>query len=188
MAMPDQPHAITSFLRGLRSVRRFDPDRPLPDDVLADILETGRWTGSAKNAQPWRLVLLRDRELLRSISELGLFAAHIAGATIAIALVMEGRSRSRAFDEGRLAENLQLAAWAHGVGSCIATIFPDENEARLLELIGAPEPWSARTVLSFGYPADPEALRVDEELRARIPLGRIPLDELVGDGRFPGVA
>lgn len=178
--------ATTAFLRGLRSVRRFERERPIPDDVLRDILDTGRWTGSAKNTQPWRIVVVRDHDRLGRIARLGQFAGHVAGATLALVLVMSERSRSRSFDEGRLAENLQLAAWAHGVGSCIATIFPEANEEVLLELVGAPADAGARTVLSLGYPQDERATRVDAPLRAAIPLGRRPFDEIVHDDRLRG--
>lgn len=43
------------------------------------------------------------------------------------------------FDEGRLAQKLMLAAWAHGVGSCIASIYPDRNKRKGRELLGVPE-------------------------------------------------
>lgn len=179
------PRELTAFVRGLRSVRRFDAARPIPDDVLHEILETGRWTGSAKNVQPWRLVVVRDRERLAAIAGLGEFAGHVAGATLAIVVLLDQRRRSRMFDEGRIAQNLQLAAWAHGVGSCIATIFPEANEDALCAWLGAPAGTSARSVLSLGYPADVAATRVDEPLRSRIPLGRLPLDVVVGEERYP---
>ena len=178
------PTDLTAFLRGLRSVRRFDPARPLPNDVLTDILECGRWTGSAKNSQPWAMVVVRERATLAQIASLGQFAGHVADATVAIVLVMTERSRSRSFDEGRLAQNIQLAAWAHGVGSCIGTIFPDDNEDELLSLIDAPPTHGARTVLSLGYPADRTARRVDPGLRSAIPLGRRPVADVVFEERF----
>ena len=41
-----------------REVREYT-DRPVPEDVLTKILEAGRATGSAKNTQPWRFVVLK---------------------------------------------------------------------------------------------------------------------------------
>ena len=152
----------TAFLRDLRAVRRFDP-RPVPGEVLADVLETARWTGSAKNAQPWHLVVVQDRGSLEALSRLGRFAGHVAGAPLAIALVMGERSRSRSFDEGRLAERIMLAAWAHGVGACVATLFPEENEERAVELLGAPAGSGLRTVVSLGYPKDAAARRLSSQ-------------------------
>ena len=133
--MPVTRDRAIQVLRKLRAVRRF-ADRPIPDDVMRDILEVGRRTGSSKNTQPWELVVVRDREMLKRLSELGGFAGYVAGAQVDIVLVMD--SANNAFDCGRLAERLMLAAWAHGVGSCIASLFPDDNARRAKELLDIP--------------------------------------------------
>lgn len=177
----------TELLRSLRSVRRFAA-APVPDDVLADVLEVARWTGSAKNRQPWELVVIERRETLERLSRLGQFAGHVAKAPLAVALLMDGSSGSGnvLFDEGRLAERIMLAAWAHGVGSCIATLFPEENVRAAGELLGLPEGLRARTVISLGYPADADArfLRSTPLIRALVPVGRTPLEELVSWERY----
>jgi nitroreductase len=170
----------TKLIKSLRSVRQFS-DKEIPDDVLRDILDTGRWTGSAKNTQPWDLIVVRDRETLKALATCGQFAWHLAGARLAIALVMRGEDAWSAMDEGRLMQNLMLGAWAHGVGSCIASIYP-EHEKRARELLGIPENRYLRTVLSIGYPASPEALRLPPNVP--MPRGRRPLDELVSWERF----
>src|SRR5437764_14043250 len=90
------------LLRGMRAVRRFS-DEPIPDSVLRDILEAGRWTGSSKNTQPSHLIAVRERQTLETLAGCGPFAGHLAGAKAAIALVMD--SGGQQFDEGRLAQN-----------------------------------------------------------------------------------
>ncbi|TMC04777.1 MAG: hypothetical protein E6J35_04750 [Chloroflexi bacterium] len=84
----------TRFLGSLRAVRRFS-DRAIADDVLRDILEAGRRTGSSKNTQPWQIVVVRDREMLKRLSELGGFAGYIAAAQVDIVLVSPTRTRAR---------------------------------------------------------------------------------------------
>lgn len=177
-------NALTKQLRSLRVVRRF-ADRPLPDDVLSDILEVARWTGTSKNTQPWHLVVVRERETLRALSQLGQFASHLAGAQVAVALVMESARNS--FDCGRLAERLMLAAWAHGVGSCIGSIWPDDNEYRARELLGVPQERWLHQAISLGYPADDDATRVSRtpQMASILPsLGRRPLTDLVSWERY----
>jgi nitroreductase len=177
------PNDVTRSMRSLRVVRRF-ADRRVPDDVLEDMLEVARWTGTSKNTQPWHLVVVRDGETLRALAKLGQFAGHIAGANVAIALAME--SRNNAFDCGRLAERLMLAAWSHGVGSCIGSIWPDNNERSAKELLGVPKDRWLHQVISFGYPKDPSATRVRASADvAMLPsLGRRALSELVSWERF----
>lgn len=170
------------LLRGLRAVRRYAP-RPIERGVLEDILEVARWTGSGKNSQPWELVVTEDRAVLEQLATLGQYASHLAGAAAAIVLVMADESRR--FDEGRLAQNLMLAAWSHGVGSCIATFSTDEDRRRGRELLGIPADRSVRNSIAFGYPADAQALRRGPRPDlAVVPLGRKPLADLVHRERF----
>jgi nitroreductase len=174
--------ALTRLMRSMRVVRRFS-DKPVPDAVLDDMLEVARWTGTSKNTQPWHLVVVRERETLRALSKLGQFAGHVAGATFAIALVME--NKNSAFDCGRLAERLMLAAWAHGVGSCIGSIWPDDNENAAKALLGVPKERWLHQVISFGYPKEDAATPVLAILSgARVPRGRRPVSELVSWERY----
>lgn len=178
------PEELIAFLRSLRAVRRY-ASTPVPDEVVRAVLEVGRWTGSAKNTQPWDLLLVRDRATLRELSTLGQFAGHLADAAFAVVLVMS--SAGRGFDAGRLAQNLQLAAWAYGVGSCIGSLGPEPNEARAKQLLNIPADREARTSIAFGYPASDAALRVTAtpKIKAVLPsLGRRRLHEIVHVERF----
>jgi nitroreductase len=165
----------------MRAVRRFSAD-PIPEHVLQDILEAGRWTGSSKNTQPWDLIVVRDRATLTALSKCGRFAWHLQDATLGIALVMRGKDEWSGMDEGRLMQNLMLGAWAHGVGSCIGSIYPEQNEQRARDLLGIPKNLFLRTMLSMGYPSGPEALRLPES--TPLPRGRRPMNELVSWERF----
>ncbi|HYM50209.1 MAG TPA: nitroreductase family protein [Candidatus Limnocylindrales bacterium] len=171
----------TDLLRSLRAVRQFS-DQPIPRDILLDILDVGRWTGSSKNTQPWDLIVVEERTTLQALAKCGEFAGHLAGARLGIALVMHGDDAWTCMDEGRLMQNLMLAAWAHGVGSCIGSIYPSDNEQRAKDLLSIPRDRFLRTVLSVGYPASPQALRLPRG--ASVPRGRRPLDDLVSWERF----
>jgi nitroreductase len=184
--MPPSSLSPNALLRSLRAVRRY-ADRPLPEDVLLDVLEVARWTGSAKNTQPWELIVVRDRATLSELATCGPYASHLAGAAAAIVLIMHDASQR--FDEGRLAQSLMLAAWAHGVGSCIGSLYPDDNARRARALLGVPDQRWLRTSIALGYPADPRALRISAELASagvavELPIGRRGLDELVGWERY----
>ena len=174
---------ITPFLRSLRSVRRFST-RAVSGEVLLDILDVARWTGSSKNTQPWHLVVVRDVNTLTDLAKCGPFAGHLAGANAAFVLVMEDGNQR--FDEGRLAQNVMLAAWAHGVGSCIASLYPEANNKRARDLLSIPTKHSIHTAISLGYPADERALRLsaDRAGLTGVPIGRQNLSDLVSWERF----
>jgi nitroreductase len=148
-------------------------DRDLPDDVVRRILEAGRLAGSASNKQPWRFIAVRDQELLDRLAETVYAADNLRGAKVAVAIVVPD---SPGFDCGRAAQNMMLAAWNEGVGSC-PNGMPDPQPAA--DVLGLQEGERPLNILSFGYPAkprDPES-RSPEEWVARA--NRKPFDEVV---------
>jgi nitroreductase len=173
----DTPAARIAFLRGLRAVRQLRSD-PLPDPVLHDILEVARWSGSAGNRQPWELLVIRDRELLRRLAAIdGANAGHLATAAAGIAIIIRPEvPELDAYDEGRLAERILLAAAAHGVGAAVGHFTgPGDTWAASTEakrLLGIPDERLLRETISLGYPA--EHLQ-----RTPNPPGRKPLEQLV---------
>ena len=168
------------LLRGLRTVRRFT-DQPVPQAALDDLLTVARWSGSARNLQPWGFVVVRDRETLRRLAELPGYASHLAGAALAIVLVMDGNPdmiEQETFDEGVLSQRLQLAARAHGLGSAIGW-FHGEGRQRAKAILDVPHDRLVRTALSFGY-EDVGA----EGARSHPPQARKPVTELVHYERY----
>jgi nitroreductase len=140
----------TRFLRHLRQVRSFDP-APVAPEVLDDILEVARWTGSSQNQQEWQLIVVTDPETLRLISEASPSAGHLARAPLAVVIVMPGERRiTEAFDEGRITERTMLAATAHGLGCGMAWL--EAGEAAVKELLRVPSEHKVRTAIAIGTP------------------------------------
>ncbi len=151
MAAADSATDRIAFLRSLRAIRSFRPD-PVPESVLQDILEVARWSGSARNRQPWEMVIVRNRETLKGLAALEGFARHLAGAALGIVLVMAGEwEEGETFDEGRLSERIMLAAASHGVGACIGW-FGGSGRDEAKRILGIPRDRLVRTAISLGYP------------------------------------
>jgi nitroreductase len=171
---------MITLLRSLRAVRNFRPD-PVPQPVVRDMLDVARWTGSAKNVQPWEFLLIRQPETLQALAQAEGFVKHLAGAPLAIVLIMAGDPASvgqETYDEGRLSERIMLAAAAHGLGSCIGW-FAGSGPAAAKQILGIPAGRLVRTAISVGYP-DEEAQRA----RPKPPQARKPLAELVYEERY----
>lgn len=125
--------------------------RPIPDAAMARILEAGRASGSSRNRQPWRFVVVTDRGRLRELSALVSRPGNLTGCAAAIAVVLlDPRS---AFDGGRTAQNMMLAAWTLGIGSCPNT---PKDEGAVKRILGIPEDALLPTILSLGHPAPGE--------------------------------
>ncbi len=171
---------VLAAIGSLRVVRRFE-DRPLEPDHLRTILNAGRRASSSKNQQRWAFITVTDRERLCELAAVGPFAGHLAGAAAAIALVTPdprgpGQSPSVPWDLGLASQNMILAAWSLGIGSCPATVYEADLARRLL---GYLEDQACGFLLSFGYPADPTDLT-----RPLRPGGRRSLEELVHRERW----
>lgn len=142
-------------------------ETPVPADVRERILDAGRLSGSSKNRQCWEFVVVSGgaRERLAA----AVYAPeNIDSAALVVAIVGE----AGAFDTGRCAQNMMLAAWGDGVASCPNGVRDPDAAA---EICGG----DVRAILSFGYPLRPRdpASRSAEEWSARA--NRKPLSELV---------
>lgn len=145
---------------GRQRVSRDFTTQPLPAGVLSAILDAGRRAGSSKNLQRWAFVVVRDRATLERLSKLGPWCGHIAGASVAVALVTPDPRTgdlplSVMWDLGRAAQNMTLAAWDQGIGSCPGTVYEHDT---CREILGYPADHHCEYILSFGYPADPTDL------------------------------
>jgi nitroreductase len=182
MTSSDSASERIAFLRGLRATRQLRSD-PIPDPVLHDVLEVARWTGSAGNRQPWEMVVVRDRGMLQRLAHIdGANAPHLATAAAGIAIVIHPEVVDLdAYDEGRFAERILLAATAHGLGAAVGHFTgPGDTWAASAEakrLLGIPEALLLRETISLGYPA--EHLEHTPN-----PPGRKPLEELVHWERY----
>ena len=158
-----------------REVRAYDA-RPLEADAERRVLEAGRIAGSSKNRQARRFVVVRDDGVREEVASCVYAGDNVRGATLVVAVVV-GRKGPTAFDAGRAAQNMMLAASNDGIGSCPNGIADGE---RLQQALGHSEDESVATVLTFGYPAkarrDP-ASRSPDEWIARA--DRRPFEEIV---------
>jgi nitroreductase len=160
----------------IRSVRQFDLSRPIEEATLQRIVQAGRMSGSSKDSQPWWFIVIQDRERLQALSKTGDYAQHVAGAALAIAIVFDPKFYRGEFDSGRTAQNMMLAAWNEGVGSCIASMHREDNCKAVL---GVPQELRLQHILSFGYP-----LPVEQTIPAAPKRPRKPLDEIVMKERW----
>lgn len=163
---------VSEAIRMKRAVRQFK-DQPLSEEEVHTILMAGRRAQSSKNTQPWQFIAIRDKSILKSLSECGTYAGHLAGAALGVAILTPdpGQRFSIMLDAGQAAAYMQLAAWEMKIGSCLATIY-DLEAAR--QLLGYPEQYHLYIAISFGYPVDEAYLTTPPQKG-----GRRPMDELI---------
>jgi nitroreductase len=157
---------VFAAIRTLLAVRRYQ-DRPVPEPVIRRVLEAGRLTASAMNAQPWHFVVVQDRDTLRQLGALvpqdqnalrQLDARLASGswsaeAPLAIVVAVD-RTPFAVSDASRAIQSMLLTAWSDGVGGNWSGFGPFQGLEGIRDLLGIPAEFDVLAVLPLGYPAD----------------------------------
>lgn len=157
-----------------RSIRKYQ-EKPIPHEVMEEIIKEASFAPSWKNSQVVRYVVVENPELKSKIANDAVLGFTYNTGTIehAAALVVvtmiQGRSgyerdgsfttskedRWEMFDAGIATQTFCLAAHEKGIGSVIMGIF---DEAKVGELINIEEGRKVAALVAVGYPAEtPEA-------------------------------
>lgn len=174
---PAEPELLAALIRR-QAVRTFDAERAVPPETIAAIVAAARWTGSARNRQPWRFVEVRRRDTIRALAALGAYAQFLAAAPVVLAVASADNGfADTEYDVGRVTQSLILAAAAHGLGCCPATVFPDANVDAAAQLLGLSAYWRPRHLLALGHPARADRSRAGGV--SAVPRGRLEVGELL---------
>ena len=160
-----------------RSIREFT-DEPVSREILTEILDAARWAPTTSNQQRWRFIVVTDptvKEMVKKVSP-GIFAMPAAFIVICIEKATDATSWDEwtyAADCGVAVQNMMLAAFALGIGSCPALSFAKEAVREVLDI---PEGVEPALIVTLGHferlPESPE----------RLPLSRIAHAERFGRG------
>jgi nitroreductase len=161
-----------------KSIRKYKPD-PVPKDVLDRILEAGRIAPSAKNIQPWRFIVVKDKETKKRVAQACRGQNWMADAdVILVACIlndiawgrMGGYMSSGPVDLAIAVDHMILAAANEGLGTCWIGAFV---EADVKKILNVPEKVTVIALTPIGYPA--------EEAKDR---GRKPESEIFSYDKF----
>lgn len=153
------------------AVRKFN-DTPVPQDVVREIVEAGRLTASSINGQPWRFVVVQDKQTLQQLGQLAKTGPYIAQAPLAIVVCML-QSRFAVSDCSRAIQDMILAAWDKGVGSNWVGF---EGLGAVKPLLGIPDDVDVLAIVPFGYPQE----QIGAGIKKRKSLGEVASRERYG--------
>ena len=154
--------SVVDVILSRKSIREYY-DKDIPTDVLNKIMEAGRQSPSAANRQPYRFIVVSDSEIKKELP--GLVSGFLKNAPI----VIVGCANPKVMLTGKWAvvdttialENMVIAAWSLGVGSCWIGAFDEQKVKNVLQI---PEKWKVVALLSLGYPAEnPESRKKKEK-------------------------
>ncbi len=157
--------------RTVLAVREYQ-DKPVPPEVVRQIVEAARLTGSSRNDQPWHFIVVENRETLRQLGALARSGPYTAQAPLAIVVAIE-ETRFSISDASRAIQSMVLTAWSHGVGSNWVGF---EGFEEVKPLLGIPDELDVLAILPFGYPTRP----VGKGKKQRKPLSKVAHRERFG--------
>jgi len=153
-------HENLSLIFGRRSVRVYSPGQ-ISEETVTKLLEAAMAAPSAMSKDPWRFIVVRRPEMLRSLAETLAGGKMLATATLGMVVCGDLDStlaRQLSFllqDCSAATENLLLAAHGLGLGACWVGVHPDETALqRLKEMFGLPPSVIPMAVVSLGLPGE----------------------------------
>ena len=168
---------VFEAIKTRRSVRKYKPE-PIPEEHLWTILEAARLAPSAGNRQPWRFIVVRDRETIKKLAEIASEQLWIADAGAVIAALCMDKNDPAVYerwverDVMTAVEHMVLTAWELGYGTCWVGAFKQKD---VKDLLGVPDPMFVINLLPIGVPDHtPDA-------RARKPFEEIFYDNKYGE-------
>jgi nitroreductase len=183
---------FTDVILSRRSVRSFSK-KEIPENVFNEMLEAARLSPSSQNRQCWRFVVVKDEEIRKKlalksgfIGKLNFFIKDAPTIIVACAdpskSVRLNKQSYYLVDVAIAFQQMMLAAWNHGVGSCWLAAF---NEQKVKEILAIPSKIRVVAMSPFGY-SKKKASLYDKALKAfagskkRIDLNKIMMWEKWG--------
>ncbi|MEM3550487.1 MAG: nitroreductase family protein [Candidatus Bathyarchaeia archaeon] len=169
--------SIIEAIKNRRTVRSY-LQKPVPEESINVVLEAAHWAPSPANLQPWQFIIVKDESVRRQIQELAEenrkltiemqkepfktgFSKYETGwiclATVHIVVCADpgktgphvGGGETYKYAAGAAIQNLMLAAYSLGLGTCWLTMFDKSKLRKILEI---PEEIDIIGVITLGYP------------------------------------
>ncbi|OPY36445.1 MAG: nitroreductase A [Methanoregula sp. PtaU1.Bin051] len=148
-------NVVTTVIKSRHSIRKFKTD-PIPDPVIADVIECARHAPTAMNVQPWLFGVVKDKAMLKKIADLTDHGKHIADAAVCFAIFGEKKAKYYLEDCCAATENIILALQAYGIGSCWVAGEKKEYAEPVRKLLDVPDGYALVSLVPAGNPVDIE--------------------------------
>ena len=148
--------SVRDLLLTRRSIRKYKTNQ-ISQDSLQSILESGRYAPSASNGQPWHFIVITNHEIKERLSNRQWSGFIRNSAFTIVGCAYEGSLYARQWstiDTTIALQNMVIAAWALGIGSCWVGDFDETEVRRILDI---PKDWRIIALISFGIPDETPA-------------------------------
>jgi nitroreductase len=169
---------ILEAIKSRRAIRSYE-DKPVPDSAIQTMLEAATYAPSAINIQPWKFTIITNKTEMKRLSDIAKPALIRALPDVGdeglvglkkrlsdpqfnifynaplLIFVSGAKSTYAVYDCSMAAQNMMLAAYSLGIGSCwIGTAVSTANSPKVKADLGVPEDHEVHAAIIFGYPKE----------------------------------
>ncbi|MGB9959844.1 MAG: nitroreductase family protein [Candidatus Bathyarchaeales archaeon] len=152
---------VFEAIRGRRSTRAFE-NREVSQELVEKLIEAARWAPSAGNIQPWEFIIVKKPEIKRKLAEAALGQSFIEEAPVVIVVCADEVRSAQGYgvrgktlyciqDTAAAIQNIHLAAYSMGLGTCWVGAFREDEARKVLKM---PEGIRPVAIIPVGYPAE----------------------------------
>ncbi len=136
-------------LKRRRSVRIFNA-KPVPRNLVEELIDCARLAPTAKNIQPWKFVVITKKDTLQELGSLADNGRFIKDSTCCIA-VFSQVTKYYLEDGCAATENILIAAYDLGLSSCWVAGDKKPYADKVKELLGVPSDLKLVSLIPLGY-------------------------------------
>ncbi len=142
---------IFEAIKGRRSIRKYKKQE-IDKNILEQIVEAGKYAASARSEYPWKFIVITSHDRIKQLTEIvgsnGKFMADAAASIVVIC-----KDTKYYIEDGSAAtQNILLAAYALGIGTCWIAGDKKDYCDKVLQFINAPEGYKLVSIISCGVP------------------------------------
>lgn len=158
---------VIKAIKERRSTRRYKA-KEIPENIINEIIEAGRYAPSAMNRQPWKFLVITNKSLIKELSDVMTkkllnISTHIKermktmedpvfySAPLLVLVLGEENDEWIYADCGISSQNMMLAAQSLGIASCFIGMTKHIEGEKILEKLNMPEGYKVIDAVVFGY-------------------------------------
>jgi nitroreductase len=136
---------VVEAIKGRRSVRAFESGRDVSEKTVEGLIDAARWAPSAGNIQPWEFIVVRGADIKKRLAEAAFDQSFVEEAPVVIVVCADENRSSEGYstrgrtlyciqDTAAAIQNIHLAAYSIGLGTCWVGAFKEEEASEILNL------------------------------------------------------
>jgi len=152
---------VLEAIKGRRSIRAFKSQN-VSAEIIEKLIDAARWAPSAGNIQPWEFIIVRKPEIKRRLAEAALGETFVEEASVLIVVCanenrsfegygLRGKTLYCIQDTAAAIQNIHLAAYSLGLGTCWVGAFREEEVREILKI---PDGIRPVAIIPVGYLAE----------------------------------